>query len=142
MIKKTVEEEFRFFFLMLSALTFAGAILELWLIEHYESFVQFIPFILSGIGLFLIILMLNSPSKGTIKALRFTSVIIGVGGFYGIYEHMSNNIAFEMEIHSDYTFWMGFWEGLSGATPLLAPGILLFGAILALASTWRHPILR
>lgn len=141
MIKKTVEDELRFYLLGLSALAFAGAIVELWLIEHYEEFVQIIPFILCGFGLILVLLTMRSKSKKMLKILRYTSLVIAAGGLFGIYEHLSGNIAFEMELHSDYTFWTAFWEGLGGATPLLAPGVLIFGGLLAILATWKHPVL-
>lgn len=141
MIKGTAEQELRSFLLGLSCLAFLGAIVELLFIGHYEGFIQVIPFILSGIGLISIFLMWKSPGKMTVYALRYISFLIELGGLYGIYEHLSSNLAFEMEIHPEYALGTVFWEALGGATPLMAPGILFFAALLAMASTWKHPAL-
>lgn len=142
MIKGTVEQELRSILLGFSALAYVGAVIELVFIGHYESFIQVIPFILSGLGLLICIWMWVSPGKKAARTLRFTSVIIALGGLFGIYEHLMNNLEFEMEIHPEYSFGTAFWEALGGATPLIAPGILVFAALLAIASTWKHSVFR
>ncbi len=141
MSKRSVEQELRALFLGLSGLAFIGATVELWLVEHYESFIQTIPFFLCSIGLIMIFIFLKKPGIKTVYGLRYTSIVIALGGLFGMYEHLRNNLAFEMEVHPEYTFGTAFWEALGGATPLMAPGILFFAALLAMASTWRHPVL-
>jgi hypothetical protein len=54
-------------------------------------------------------------------------------GLLGIYEHLENNFKFALEIRPNAVLSNVFWESLSGANPLLAPGIL------ALAATYYQP---
>lgn len=54
-------------------------------------------------------------------------------------EHIEHNLAFELEIRPNATTGDVFFEALSGANPLLAPGILGLAAIVALAATYYHP---
>lgn len=67
--------------------------------------------------------------------------VVALGGLFGVYEHVAHNMAFEREIRPMADLAEVLWEGLFGASPLLAPGILALGALLALAATYRHPFL-
>jgi hypothetical protein len=68
-------------------------------------------------------------------------LVVIVGSLFGIYEHVSNNIAFEREIQPNSTSSHLIWKGLSGANPLLAPGTLTVAALLSLAATYKHSII-
>ncbi len=67
--------------------------------------------------------------------------LIALGSLVGLYEHISNNIAFQLEIQPGSTTAQLIAAGLGGANPLLAPGILAVAAVLALAATYYHPAL-
>lgn len=141
MRKNSAEQDLRVLFLVLSGLAFFGAIIELLFVGHYESAIQIIPFVLSSLGVVMVFISLKKSSVRVIHTLRYVSVFIALGGIFGMYEHFSNNVAFELEVHPEYTFGTAIWEAFGGATPLMAPGILTFAALLAIASTWRHPTL-
>jgi hypothetical protein len=64
--------------------------------------------------------------------------LVIVGSLFGIYQHVSNNIAFEREIQSNATWSQLMWKGLSGANPLLAPGTLAVAGLLSLAGTYKY----
>ncbi|MFN8468380.1 MAG: hypothetical protein U0X20_22675, partial [Caldilineaceae bacterium] len=63
------------------------------------------------------------------------------GSLLGIYEHVAGNIAFAQEILPGTPTADLLLEGLTGANPFLAPGMLAVGALIALAATYGHPAL-
>lgn len=131
----------RLFLLVLAGLVFAGAVVELVLSEHTETLVQWIPFILSGLGIAAILAALFRPQRLTLMALRLVMVLVVLGSLLGVYEHLANNIGLELEIRPNATVVSVFMEGLKGASPLLAPGMLAVAAIIAIAATYYHPAL-
>jgi hypothetical protein len=119
----------------------AGTIIELLLAEHTEDLIQFIPFVLCGLGLAAVAVALLRPGRGTLLALRAVMGLLLVGSLLGVYEHFEGNLAFEQEIRPAATFGAVWLDVLKGAAPLLAPGILAVVAVIAIASTYYHPAL-
>lgn len=117
----------------------AGTILELLLTNHTETPIQLLPFVLCGLGLLITLLTLVQANYTTLLLLRGIMGLGVLGSLLGIYEHITNNIAFELEIYPNATLVDIFLEALGGANPLLAPGILALAAILAIAATYHHP---
>jgi hypothetical protein len=116
-------------------------VIELWFNEHIESLVQLIPFALCGLGLLMVALALGYPRRATLLALRVSMWVIAAGSLFGLYEHLSGNLAFELEIHPAAPLAEILPAVLGGAAPLLAPGVLALAALLALAATYYHPAL-
>ena len=114
----------RRFLLVLAVLLFAGALAELWLVGHTEEFVQWVAFILAGAGALASMLVLIRLSRATVRVLRICMLVVVLGSLFGIYQHVSGNIAFAREVHPDYSTSQLFWRGLQGGNPLLAPGVL------------------
>jgi hypothetical protein len=131
----------RVFLLSIAGLLCVGTVLELWLTEHTESAVQLIPFGLCGLGLLAIGAALLRPQRATLLILRLSMGLMAVGSAFGIFEHIEHNLAFELEIRPTATANQVFLDALSGASPLLAPGILALAAVLAIAATYYHPAL-
>ena len=128
----------RVFLLVLSSLLFAGTLLELSLVNHTESAIQWSAFVLAGIGLLVTLGVLARRGPVTVSLLRWCMFLVIVGSLFGIYQHVSNNIAFEREIQSNATWSHLMWKGLSGANPLLAPGTLAVAGLLSLAGTYKY----
>ena len=141
MMDRRSEERLRRFLLLMSAGLFVGTPVELWFAEHVEGTIQLIPFVLCGLGFIAAIVALLAPSRGRFVAVRIVMGVIAAGSLFGFYEHVAHNVAFEMEIRPGSTAGDVFWEALSGASPLLAPGILAVAAVLALAALYDHPSL-
>ncbi len=139
MRERSLEGRYRAFLLYVAALVLLGAILELWFSEHTEGLVQLIPFGLAGAGLIATIGVITKPNRRTVWALRFVTVVLAVGALYGIYEHVSHNLLFELEIRPTASLGDVVWEALFGASPLLAPAVLGLAALLAAAATYGHP---
>lgn len=141
MSAEAVLERLRRFLLGLAAFMSVGTIVELVLTEHWGDAVQILPFVLAGFSFLLILAVLIRPQVGTLRLLRWVMGIALAGSLFGIYEHIENNIEFAREIQPNATTMTLLWNGFAGANPLLAPGILAFTAILALAATYYHPSL-
>jgi hypothetical protein len=139
MSTEIITQRFRLFLLTLSGFILAGTVVELWLTEHTESLVQWIPFFLAGLGLLMIVVVLFRPQRALLVGLRIVMGMMVLGSLFGIYEHVEHNLAFELEIQPSATASQVFMKALGGANPLLAPGILALAALLALAATYYHP---
>lgn len=131
----------RRFLLVTSALLFVGALVELWLVGHAESFVQLIPFGLCGLGLVAALFALLRPRRAALLTLRACAALAALGSLFGVYEHVEHNVAFQREIIPTSTTGELVSAALAGANPLLAPGVLALAAALALAATYQHPAL-
>ena len=142
MTDRTIEQKYRVFLLVMAAAVLMATTVELLLTEHAESFVQLIPYILSGIGVVSIAAVLHRATPWRLRVLLAAAVLLSVGGAFGIYEHLAHNFAFELEIRPSATTAELAAKAIRGASPLLAPGVLTFAALLAAASVYRHPNLR
>lgn len=136
-----VEAQLRRFLLVVTGSIFIGTPIELILIEHTGDTVQWVPFILCGLGLIVLLFAWFIPSRKSLLALRGIMAMAAVGSLYGIYEHFIANFEFSKEIHPAYSLLENMGAALKGASPMLAPGILFLAALLAVAATYRHPIL-
>lgn len=132
---------FRIFLLATAGGICVGAMVELWLEEHTGSAVQWIPFILCGMGIGVIMAALIAPQRWALLALRIVMVVVLLGSLLGIYEHYEHNLEFALEIRPNAVASEVLGHGLKGANPLLAPGILALVAILSMGATYCHPAL-
>jgi hypothetical protein len=141
MDSETVLARLRQFLLVISAGVFIMTVTELFFLSHWSETIQFLPFVLSGLGLITLSLAYFHPNRGTITVLRWSMIVIAACSLIGVYEHMANNLGFRMEIQPNATTWELILATLEGANPALAPGILLLGAVIGLAAMYRHPVL-
>lgn len=81
------------------------------------------------------------PQRLTLWALRAAMLVVGLGGLAGMVIHLLENLAFEQEIRPNAAAAELFGEALKGASPLFAPGVLVFAALVALIATYAHPAL-
>jgi hypothetical protein len=135
-----VLQRLRVFLLAVSAALCAGTVVELWLTEHTEG-TQLVPFVLCGLGLAVVLAALARPQRWALLSVRAVMGLAALGSVFGIYEHVEHNAGFYLEIHPDAALSEVLWGALSGANPLLAPGILALAALLAWAATYQHPAL-
>ena len=131
----------RQFLLIISAVVFLMTVTELFFLSHWSETIQFLPFVLSGLGLLTLSLAYFRPNRGTITTLRWSMIVIAACSLIGVYEHMANNLGFRMEIQPNATTWELILATLEGANPVLAPGILMLGAVIGLAAMYQHPVL-
>jgi len=131
----------RQFLLIISAGVFVMTVTELFFLSHWTETIQILPFVLSGWGLIALLLAYFRPGPATIKFLRWSMIVIGLCSLIGIYEHMSNNLGFQMEIQPNSTTWELVLATLEGANPVLAPGILMLGAAIGLTAVYQQSFL-
>ncbi len=130
----------RRFLLALALFIFAGTLLELWLVQHFQDAIQWIAFVLAGIGLLAVLLVLFRNGRSAVFILRVCMTLVILGSLFGIYEHVSNNLAFALEIQPNLPLRELWLKGLGGANPLLAPGSLAIAGLLALAATYKYSV--
>jgi hypothetical protein len=142
MSAEIVAARLRRFLLLLAVLLCLGTLGELVLTEHMEEPLQLVPFILCGAGLVALGLVLKWPQRKTIWGLRLVMVLMVLGGLFGIYEHLAGNWDFAREINQQASGSELLLSTLTGASPALAPGVLIVTAIVAQAATYFHPALK
>jgi hypothetical protein len=128
--------------LVISAGVFLMTVTELVFLGHWNKAIQYLPWALSALGLISLALVYFRPGRAAIMAMRWSMIVIGVCSFIGFYEHMSNNLRFWLEVQPDATTWELIKATLEGDNPVLAPGILLLGAVIGLAAIYQHPLLK
>ena len=120
----------------------AGMLVELTLLSHTESLVQWLPFVVVTAGSLALIWALVAAGPLALRAVQVTGAAIALVGAAGVWYHYRGNEAFELEMAPDATGWVLVWDSLTGATPALAPGLMVQLGLLGMAFTYRHPAFR
>lgn len=142
MAKYSVEQTMRHFLMWVICFTFLGTMAELILLEHYEVTVQFIPYVLSVIGIISVLVARFNPKNSSLKFLRWVMVAVVVGSLVGIYFHFTDNMGYVQWKHPELVFSESLWSALKGHAPVFAPGILFLAGVLGISVTYKHPELR
>jgi hypothetical protein len=117
----------------------AGTLAELALLGHTESLVQFSPFIVIAAGSGAMVWALVRPGPAALRATQVTGAAIAIVGAAGMWYHYRANTEFELEMYPDLRGLDLAWESARGATPALAPGLMIQLGLLGMAFTYRHP---
>lgn len=136
-----VNARLRAFLFITAALLCVGTVIELSLTEHTDEPIQFVPFILSVLAFVCIVFVMLKPTRGTLFTLRGVMGALVLGSLVGVYEHLASNWEIVTETKPNLAANAMFWEAVRGAAPMLAPGILVLVAALAIAATYEHPAL-
>ena len=129
----------RQFLLVLAGTMCIGLMAELWLTDHLQTPIQFVPFVACGLGLMALLLAFVLPNRKTLWALRSIMLLAALGGLFGIFQHLEHNLEFAREVNAIKANAAPLWTALTGANPPLAPGALVVTAIIAVAATYFHP---
>ena len=116
-----------------------GLIAELLLQEHFESWQQWIPLALLGLGLAATAAVRIRPSPANVKTFQAFMVAYLGAGLLGVYFHYAGNVEFAIERTPELGGFALIWKALRGATPALAPGAMVQLGLLGLAWAYRHP---
>ncbi len=119
-----------------------GLIAELLLIEHIESWQQWIPLVALSAGFASSIWVAGRPGPASLLIFQAVMGVFIVAGIAGLYFHYAGNVEFAVERDSSLTGVRLAWKALRGATPALAPGALAQLGLLGLAYTYTHPAKR
>lgn len=131
----------RQYLLIIAAGIFVMTVTELFFLSHWNETIQFLPFALSGLGLLTLAFAYFHPTRGILNGMRWSMLVIAACSLIGFYEHMVNNYGFWLEIKPNATTWDLIKATLEGANPVLAPGILMLGAVIGLMALYKHPLL-
>ena len=118
-----------------------GAITDLVLLEHTEDTWQLVPLILLGASLVVLVGYALVRRPIVLHTFRVLMALFVVGGCLGMYFHLQGNMEFELEMYPSLKGLDLFWESITGATPALAPGMMIQLGLLGLIFTFRHPVL-
>ena len=119
-----------------------GTAVELLLLEHYEEWRQMIPLGLLAAGLLALVWHAVHRSAAPLRALQVLMLMFVIAGATGLVLHYRGNAEFELEMDPSKAGWELFRESMMGATPALAPGTMIQLALIGLAYSYRHPLLR
>jgi hypothetical protein len=125
----------------LLALGFLGTGAELVLLDHTEGFWQKLPLGLVVVGLLALVLHVFVESRFCLRLFQSAMALAIAGGAIGLYLHLNGNMEFELEMHPNESGWPLIWRSLKGATPALAPGMMILLGLLGLTAAQRQPSL-
>ena len=108
---------------------------ELILLEHTEDFWQWIPLVLLAISSITISWDFFFNSRWSTLIIKANMFLLIGSGAVGIWMHYSGNVEFELEMYPSLKGPGLFLESLKGATPALAPGIMMAIGMLGLVYT-------
>lgn len=117
-------------------------VLELVLLEHFESRTQWVPLVALFLTLPMTIAVLVRPARVLLRLFHGAMAALIVIALLGLYFHYTGNAEFELEMKPSLRGWALVKEALHGATPSLSPGTLAFFGVIGLIATFRHPVLR
>lgn len=117
----------------------AGTGVELVLLGHTEDVWQWIPVGLLGASLLLLAAYAFAPGRAGIRAFQGLMLLFLGAGVLGAVLHYQGNAEFEREMVPAVAGWDLFREAMTGATPGLAPGTMLWLGLVGLAWAFRHP---
>lgn len=113
-----------------------GTLAELLLLGHVEGWQQLLPMVLLGLGVGIAAWHLLAPQSVSLRAVRWLGLLYVVSGLLGLWFHYQGNIEFEQEMAPDAAGWPLIKAALTGATPALAPGTMVWFGGLALILAW------
>jgi hypothetical protein len=118
-----------------------GAGAELILLGHTEDPWQWVPLVLLGASLIVLTGYAVMRRLFMLRVFRGLMVLFVIGGLLGLYLHYQGNMEFELEMYPSLKGLALFRESITGATPALAPGMMIQLGLLGLIFTYRHPAL-
>ena len=118
-----------------------GTTAELLMLDHRETFTQWIPYGVFGVGILATAAVAIKANALTLNLLRLAMLLLVATGVLGLYFHYRGNVAFELEMSPALKGLALVKGALTGATPTLAPGAMSQIGLLGLLFTYRHPAL-
>lgn len=135
------ELEVRSLLLLLVVLGCVGLVVELLLLDHFESWTQWVPLVVLAAGVGAAGIVWFRPARQALRFFRAMMLACIATGAAGLWLHFAGNRAFEVEMEPGQAGWLLAWHSLRGATPALAPGAMIQLGLLGLIVVWRHPAL-
>jgi len=131
-----VEQRLRLFCRMLALISCIGAAIELWLVGHTGTLLQWLPFGLAALTAASVLCVSWRSTRGILRAHQLLMLLVLAGSAFGVYSHFSHNMTFAHEIQPSASTRELWIAGVRGANPLLAAGVLAMAAALGLAGSY------
>jgi hypothetical protein len=125
--------------LLILLFAMAGMLGELLLLEHFEDAWQMIPLVLLVFGILAVAWQARASSVSSVRTLRALMTLFVLSGLLGVILHYRGNVEFELEENPRATRWTLFREAMMGATPALAPGVMIQIGLLGLLYAFLTP---
>lgn len=117
----------------------AGLLAELYLLDHYEDWRQWIPLVLIVAGTAAGVWLAARPSRRAVRTFRILLAAYVPAGLLGVYFHFQSNVEFEQELHPNSGGLELVTESLGGAMPTLAPGAMILLGLLGILIALQYP---
>jgi len=134
-----VIEAWRRYLLYILLFGAVGLLAELYLLDHYEDWRQWIPLVLIVAGTGAGGVLALRPSRGAVRTFRILLAAYVPAGLLGVYFHFQSNVEFEQELHPNSSGLELVTESLGGAMPTLAPGAMIMLGLLGILVALQHP---
>jgi len=134
-----VIEAWRRYLLYILLFGAVGLLAELYLLDHYEDWRQWIPLVLIVAGTTAGVWLAVRPSHGAVRTFRILLAAYVPAGLLGVYFHFQSNVEFEQELHPNSAGLELVTESLGGAMPTLAPGAMIMLGLLGILIALQHP---
>lgn len=109
-----------------------GTLTELLLLGHWDGWKQWVPLGLLGVAIPVVSMALVRARTRPPIGLRPLMILYVLSGAVGTWFHYRGNVEFELEMAPDAHGWSLFTEAITGATPALAPGTMVWFGLLGL----------
>ncbi len=120
----------------------AGMLAELFLLGHTDDAWQWVPIVLLGASVLVMLWQLVRPSRASVRTVQVLMLLFIASGLVGLALHYKGNVEFEREMYQSLGGLQLFKQAMTGATPSLAPGTMVQFGLLGLLYSFRHPALR
>src|SRR5712671_5893134 len=125
------------------ALGLVGTGIELVLLEHYETAVQFVPLVSVALALAVLVWHKVKGDALSIRVLQAMMVLFVIAGIAGAGFHFRGAAEFQLEIDPSQSRWTIFKKVMRAkAPPVLAPGLMIQLGLVGLVYAYRHPALQ
>jgi hypothetical protein len=140
----------RYGLILLASFSVVGTAVELAMLRHWKTSVQFIPWICLGVIAVATAAFAIRPTLLVIRTVRVACVGVALGSAMGVYTHIHENYrAGPLDLaYSDSWPTMStmsrLWAAVIrdvGQAPTLAPSVLIMAAMCLAIATLRHPAL-
>ena len=132
----TTLETVRRLLLVLLLAGMAGTTAELWLMDHFEDWKQWLPFAAIGLTAVTLLWFGFSRSAGATRAFRICLLLLILAGATGTILHYRANMEFQLEMDPSLSGVALMRKVLHAkAPPALAPGNMALLGLLGLIST-------
>jgi hypothetical protein len=130
----SVLERLRLWVLGVLVLGLIGTVTELFLLEHDEQALQFVPLVLIGLGVVVLVWHYAARNRASLRALQIVMALFVLSGFAGMIAHFHGSMEYQLELDPDMSTWDLLEKILHAkAPPLLAPGMMIQMGLLGLA---------